>query len=153
LDPPGSQPTEHLVGEAEVLLASAQVGFLGMSGHRGPYVLPVSFAHRGDQFFMHGGPGQKADLLAADARVCLAVTSSVGLTKGADACGDNFSYSSALIFGQARLLEDDEERVEALRVIAEKYHPEAADVPFRPDVLARTLVYAVKVTDASFKSN
>jgi uncharacterized protein len=144
---------DPLPASVQTLLAEAPIGFLGMAGPQGPYVLPVSFAYETGRAYLHGGPGRKADLLTSDPRVCLSVASEVELTRGADACGDNFRYRSALVFGRMRLLEDDQEREAALRAIARKYDPAAAEQEFRPEMLARTLVYVLDAAEVTFKEN
>lgn len=149
----GPAGSGKLAGEVRTLLAEVLVGHLAIVGNEGPYVVPISFAPGEQAVYFHGGPGHKADLLAADPRVCLAVTSPPELTKGADPCGDNFNYRSALLFGRARRLLDEEERLSGLRALAGKYHPEAAAAPFRPEVLARTLVYALDLDNVTWKTH
>jgi nitroimidazol reductase NimA-like FMN-containing flavoprotein (pyridoxamine 5'-phosphate oxidase superfamily) len=137
--------------EVRRLLDETVVGYLGLCEEDSPYVLPISFAGEEGRVFFHGGPGRKADALGPAARACLAVTSPVELTKGQDACGVNFNYRSALLFGTARLLADEQERERALVRLTEKYYPEGRGESFRPEVLAKTLVYALEVEDLSYR--
>jgi hypothetical protein len=124
-----------------------------MADEEGPYVVPISFAQLGSSLCFHGGSGRKADALERDPRVCLSVTSPPQLRKGQDPCGDNFDYRSVLVFGRARRLTDQAEREAGLRALARKYHPEAAEFPFREATLGKTQVYLLEIDSVSWKQH
>jgi uncharacterized protein len=142
---------------ASSALEEARIGFLAVvtEGATGaePYVVPVSFAAVGDIVYFHGGEGRKSAALAARPRACLAVTNEPAFIKGEGPCADNWRYRSVLVSGPVRLLEDEQERVAALRAIVRKYHPDAEVARFPPQTLARTLVYALDLETVTAKQH
>ncbi len=73
------------------------------------------------------------------------------LELGATPCDDGYLYQSVVLEGRAVLLTDEAEREQALRAIVAKYDPEASEKPFKPQVFAKTLMYAVEVQTIGFK--
>ncbi|OFW61095.1 MAG: hypothetical protein A2133_00495 [Actinobacteria bacterium RBG_16_64_13] len=145
------RPTPEEQRSAEEVLQKAPFAFLAMSSSAGPYVVPVNFAYASGRILFHTGAGKKTDALAADARVCVAVTSDETFDQGPSPCKDGYSFRSVLAEGDAHLLENPEEREKALHVIVAKYDPGAAGLPFDEAVLARTLVYAVAIERLSYR--
>ena len=135
------------------VLAKEPVGYLAMAGEGWPYVVPISFAGDGETLYFHGGGSLKASLLEADGHVCLAATTLPGFLPAADPCDENFSYESVLAFGEAELVEEEDERDAALRVIVAKYDAALADAAFKPDILKATSVWALRVTALTYKRN
>jgi nitroimidazol reductase NimA-like FMN-containing flavoprotein (pyridoxamine 5'-phosphate oxidase superfamily) len=129
------------------------VGCLAMAGDGWPYAVPIAYAYDGTTVFFHGAGSLKSSLLEVEPRVCLAVTTEPELTVGEGPCDDNFRYESVLVFGEVELLEDDDERDRALRVIVEKYDPAARSASFKPGTLAGTRVYALRVEALTYKRN
>jgi nitroimidazol reductase NimA-like FMN-containing flavoprotein (pyridoxamine 5'-phosphate oxidase superfamily) len=105
----------------------------------------------GGRIYFHTGEGRKTASLAADPRVCLAVTGQVGFEQGETPCADGFSYRSLLLWGRARPLEGESLRKLGLRAIVAKYDPGAAEAPFDEADLAQTLVYEMTIDAASYK--
>ncbi len=89
--------------------------------------------------------------LAADPRVCLALTAGVTFDQGDRPCEDGFSYRSLLVWGQARRVEDQDGRETALRAIVAKYDPAAAGTAFGEEDFAQTLIYEVIIEAAGYK--
>jgi uncharacterized protein len=135
------------------VLAEQPVGYLAMAGEGWPYVVPISFAGDGATIYFHGGGSLKASLLAADGRVCLAVTTTPGFMPADDPCDENFSYESVLAFGEVESVDDSGERDAALRLIVAKYDASLAAAEFKPDILKATSVWALRVTALTYKRN
>ena len=138
---------------AQRVLAEASVGYLAMAGDGWPYVVPIAYACDGEAIFFHGAGSMKSSLLEDEPRVCLAVTTAPDLMIGDGPCDDNFRYESVLVFGEVELLNDDDERDRALRVIVEKYDPAARAASFPPGTFAGTRVYALRVEALTYKRN
>lgn len=116
-----------------------------------PYCVPVSFALIGNCVYFHSNPrGYKAEILAANPRVCLVAVMDV------KALPMRFSteYSSAIAFGTARLANDPAERYKALSAICEKY---ALENPHRDKCSANagpeTAVYCVEIESITGKQS
>ena len=71
--------------------------------------------------------------------------------QGDTPCSDGFAFSSVVVEGTARLLEELPERLAALRAIVAKYDMIMADRPFDERVLAKTLVYEVTIETLSYR--
>ena len=85
-----------------------------------PYCIPLSIARDGDFIYFHCAyEGQKIDALKSHPSVCL---SCVGDTRRAE---DEFTteYESAVIFGTAQRVEEEKEKIHALRLICERHTP------------------------------
>ena len=85
-----------------------------------PYCTPTSFWRRGNYVIWHGSVGSRMlrEQAANHLDVCLTVTflDSIVLTRSA--FGHSLNYRSAMLFGQARLIEDPQEkRLEADQVM------------------------------------
>lgn len=114
-----------------------------------PYCVPISHARMGMRVYFHSSPqGYKAELLAANPRVCLVAVADV------HAIPKRFTteYSSAIAFGTARLVTDPKERYEALLAICEKF---ASTNPHREACAAKagaeTAVYCVELASITGK--
>lgn len=154
-------PTPSLTSEeriqAEGLLQQAPVAFVAMVEGPRPYVVPMNYAYepaRGNapaRLYLHSGPGRKSRALAANPRVCVAVTADAAFDQGSSPCEDGFSFRSVIVEGQTTLLEALGDRQSALRAIVAKYDPGAAEVLFNEAALAKTLIYAVAVDSLTYK--
>jgi uncharacterized protein len=138
-------------GNLVELLDRAPFGSLAISTEGGPYVTPISFARDGDDLLFHGASGRKSKALAGDGRVSLSVVDAPRLVNGDTACNCTFDYYSLHVGGEAALLEDGDERANALRAIVAKYHPAALDMPFDPGAFDAAVVYRLHVLTVSEK--
>ncbi len=147
----------HLSDEEEAaavgLLREAPYAYLAMTEPEGPYVLPLNFAYAepAGTIYFHTGEGRKTAALAADPRVCLAVTAGAAFIRGDSPCRDGFSYRSLLVWGRARRIDGAAAREAALRAIVAKYDPDAAGRPFGDKDFAQTVLYEVTIEVASYK--
>ena len=150
------------------LLHEAPFAYLAMVEAGGPYVLPLNFAYvdgragpptdetpragsLAGRVYFHTGEGRKTAALAADPRVCLAVTTGTAFHQGGTPCGDGFTFRSLLLWGQARRIDDPAQRETALRAIVAKYDPGAAALPFGETVYARTVLFTMTIEAAGYK--
>ena len=151
------------------LLREAAFAYLAMIEPQGPYVLPLNFVYvEGDEatggsavgpeagrlsgrIYFHTGEGRKTAALAADPRVCLAITAGVAFQQGDSPCADGFSYRSLLLWGQARRIDDPARREAALRAVVAKYDPGAATRPFGEAHFAQTMLFEMTIEAAGYK--
>lgn len=118
-----------------------------------PVVLPTGYGRDGDTLYLHGSTGNHALRAAAGHEVCVTVTHLDGLVLARSVNHHSMNYRSAMIFGRARLLTGDAERLSALRAIVEHIAPgqwSAAREPSRKE-LAATAVLALPLGEASVK--
>jgi len=120
--------------EVEAVLVEADVGRLGTCADGRPYVVPLSFAYRDGRILFHGAAeGKKMRDIARNPWVCFEVDIAE-LLPADDPCNFNFRYRSVIADGSARVIEDEDERIEGLRLIVEKYAPGMGDRLTKDDV-------------------
>jgi nitroimidazol reductase NimA-like FMN-containing flavoprotein (pyridoxamine 5'-phosphate oxidase superfamily) len=113
--------------EVEVVLKEAEVGRLGTCVDGRPYVVPLSFAYRDGRILFHGAAeGKKMTDITRNPRVCFEVDVAE-LLPSENPCNFNFRYRSVIANGTARVIENEEERIEDLKLIVEKYAPGMGD--------------------------
>ena len=101
------------------VLDTAPYAVLAMADGKGePYCVPMSPARDGRTVYLHcDRVGEKLSLLKHNPKVAL---TAVSYYKAVSA-EYTMSYASAVLRGQASIVEDDAERIRALRCISEKY--------------------------------
>lgn len=103
------------------------------------YGVPLSLACTDDRiWYFHCAPeGDKLDALAAHPQVCLSAVTKCAPTVGPKDGSFTLQYRSAIAFGKAELVIDDEEKIRALRAISERFLPQHMDA--FDDAIARSL--------------
>lgn len=102
------------------VLDNAPYATLSMTDKGLPYCIPISPARTGDSLYFHCAlEGLKNNLLLAQPRVCISAVSHMRPVEGEF----TIEFSSAVAFGTARFITDTAEKIQALRLICEKYTP------------------------------
>lgn len=128
----------------DAIIRSASVCRIGLSDDGQPYVVPVCFGHEGDTLYFHSAPsGRKLDILRRNSRVCFEFDVDCEIVPSKAACGWSMRYRSVVGFGSAFLVEDPEEKREALDAIVAHYGGQPADYP--ADTLGKTAVVKVEI--------
>ena len=124
---------------------------LAMTGPDGePYCIPLSIALDGETIYFHcAKEGRKVDALKANPAVCM---SCVGSTQRAT---DMFTteFESAVIFGTASEVLEDDEKIHALKLICERHTP-ANRHAFEAAIsksLDRTAVWKIEIAEITGK--
>jgi uncharacterized protein len=137
-----------------VVLDAGMICHLGLVVGDYPRIIPTAYGRDGDTMYLHGSSGSSMLRAADGAQVCVTVTHVDGMVCARSVNNHSMNYRSAVIYGQARVLTDDSERLRALRVITEHLIPgrwAGAREPSRKE-LAATKVLAVPLAEASVKS-
>lgn len=107
--------------EALEILSSATHGVLAVFGDGGyPYAVPLSFAYDSGKIYFHcAREGHKLDAIKNCPKVSLCVVSEDNVVP------ERYTthYRSVIVFGRARIIEDSDEALRAIELIAKKYHP------------------------------
>jgi nitroimidazol reductase NimA-like FMN-containing flavoprotein (pyridoxamine 5'-phosphate oxidase superfamily) len=142
------------------LLEEALVAHLGVTVGDHPLVLPTAFAvdldgpDAGGSLYVHGSVAAGWVHAAVGATVCVTVTELDGLVAGRSAFHHSMNYRSAVVIGEARLVEDPAERERALALVVDHMIP-GRTATLRPSTrkeLAATAVLAVPLHEASMKA-
>jgi uncharacterized protein len=145
-------------GQAEraalhAVLDAGIICHLGLVSDGSPLVLPTAYGRIGDMLYLHGSSANRSMLAAAGHEVCVTVTHFDGFVCARAAFSHSVNYRSAVIFGTARTVTQDAERLAGLRAVTEQLIPGRWDcvrAPTRKE-LAATSVMAVSLAEASVK--
>ncbi len=139
----------------DAILDEALIAHLGLvDGDGQPFVIPRLHARCGELVYCHGSVASRTlRALAAGARVCLTVSLIDALVLARSAMHHSANYRSVVLLGQARVVEDPEEKLQALRAVVEHIVPgRYGDVrPPTPNELTATAVLALPIEEASAK--
>lgn len=85
-----------------------------------PVVVPMLYGREGETLFLHGARKARViRLLEGTETTCANVTLLDGLVYARSAFESSMNYRSATVFGKAQLVEGNDEKLHALRVISE----------------------------------
>jgi nitroimidazol reductase NimA-like FMN-containing flavoprotein (pyridoxamine 5'-phosphate oxidase superfamily) len=139
--------------ELYAVLDAGLICHLGVVIDGVPVVLPTGYGRSGDTLFLHGSSANRSLIGADGQEVCVTVTHLDGLVCARSVFHHSMNYRSAMVFGTARLLTGDEQRLAALQAITDHLIPgrwAAARGPSRKE-LAATSVLAVPLAESSVK--
>ncbi len=140
--------------ELYAVLDAGLVCHLGVLVDGSPVVLPTGYGRIGDTLYLHGSVANRSlNAAIADHPVCVTVTHLDGIVLARTVFSHSVNYRSAVIFGTARLITDDPERLRGLRAIVEQLAPGQWDTARTPNgkELAATAVLALPLGEASVK--
>lgn len=104
------------------VLARGTAGVLAVLGDDGyPYAVPLSYVHSGGRLYFHcAKAGHKLDAIAKEPKVSFCVTDLD------DVVAEEYTtyFRSVIVFGRARVLEDEAELRSAMEALAAKYSPD-----------------------------
>jgi nitroimidazol reductase NimA-like FMN-containing flavoprotein (pyridoxamine 5'-phosphate oxidase superfamily) len=140
-------------GDLDAVLSEGLVCHLGIVIDGVPVVLPTGYGRIGGTLYLHGSSANRSLLAAAGQQVCVTVTLLDGLVCARAVFHHSMNYRSAVIFGEARLVSEPDEKLAALRAVTDHLLPgrwEHVREPSRKE-LAATAVLALPLDEASVK--
>jgi nitroimidazol reductase NimA-like FMN-containing flavoprotein (pyridoxamine 5'-phosphate oxidase superfamily) len=149
-------PEKARYDEASVhaVLDAGLVAHVGFVQEGRPVVIPMLYGRDGERLLLHGASKARiARLLGVGAPACATVTLLDGIVVARSAFNSSMNYRSAVVFGTARLVEEEAARLRALRLISEHVLPgrwEELRAP-TPMELRITAVIELAVESASAK--
>ena len=137
----------HILDEALI----CHVGFV----EKGQlFVIPINFARVDDAIFLHGAKASRLlKHIEAGHPVCVETTIVDGLVLARSVFHHSMNYRSVVLFGKGRLIEDEQEKLTALKAITEHLIPgrwQEARLPNRKELNA-TSVVSIDIGEASAK--
>lgn len=88
-----------------------------------PVVTPTLYWREGDAIYWHGSSASRALRASENLDVCLTVTHLDGLVLARSAFHHSANYRSAMLFGTARLVTGDEDKLARLEAMMEGLYP------------------------------
>lgn len=131
----------------------AHVGFIDPEVNQ-PFVIPMGFARDGNRILIHGSTGSRMMMaIAKGIDLCVTVTQLNAIVVARSAFNSSMNYESVMIFGKARVLDDDEKTI-ALAQITEKLVPGLWEYgrPMTKKESAATLIVELKLDRVSAKA-
>ncbi len=140
--------TVHAILDAALV---AQVGFIQDGA---PVVVPMIFGREEETLYLHGARKARViRLLELTNRACVNVTLIDGIVYARSAFNSSMNYRSVTIFGHPQLVDGNDEKLRAMRVISEHTMPgrwEELRDPLEREV-KKTGVIALSIESASAK--
>lgn len=124
------------------------VSFIDVEGNA--YGLPLSLASDDDvHWYFHCAlEGKKLEAIKVHPKICLSAVTRCVPTVGPKDGSFTLQFKSAIAFGQAEIVEDDEEKIHGLRLISQRFLPGHMDA-FESNIqqsLGRTAVVRITLT-------
>ena len=141
-------------GAIDAILDEGFVGHLAFVADDQPYAIPMLYARRGDDVYLHGSPLSRILGRAVDgAPLCLTVTLIDGLVLARSAFHHSVNYRSVVLLGQGRVVREREEKLAALEALVEHIVPGRTAEARGPNdkELKATEVVAIRIDEASAK--
>ncbi len=146
----GSYDVETIYG----VLDEGFIAHVGFAANGQTFVIPTTYARRGDKLLLHGSSvSRMMRAMAEEIEVCVTVTLIDGLVLARSAFHHSMNYRSVVVFGAAKIINNENEKLEALRLFTEHIIPNRwREVrPPTTNELKATTVLALPLEEASAK--
>ena len=136
------------------ILDTAKVLRLGLAVDGEPYVVPMNYGYTLEEgklsFYLHSAvQGKKLDMLRANPRVFVELDCDQVPFEGRVACQYGLSYSSIMGRGRAVLVEDPQEKMEAMSILMKTQT--GKDFAFNERLVSIVAVIRVEVSEYTAK--
>jgi len=110
--------------EVYKILDAGFICHVGFVQNGQPFVIPTGYGRDGDLLYIHGSAASRMlKEVNQGVQVCVTVTLLDGLVLARSIFNHSMNYRSVVILGQARVIEDPAEKLEALRRLSEHIIP------------------------------
>jgi len=136
------------------ILDEAFVCHVGFIVEGKPVVIPTAYGRVDDRFYIHGSSASRMlRTVEAGVDVCVTVTLVDGLVLARSAFHHSINYRSVVIFGRASVVQDRNEKFEAMRSFTQHIVPGRWDDVREPtdSELKATIVLYIPLMEASAK--
>jgi len=106
------------------ILDEAFLCHVGFVADGQPFVIPTSFGRKDDRLYIHGSAASRMlRQMKEGVPVCVTVTLLDGLVLARSIFNHSMNYRSVVVLGKATLVDDPQEKLEALRLLSEHIIP------------------------------
>ncbi|HSL12394.1 MAG TPA: pyridoxamine 5'-phosphate oxidase family protein [Actinomycetota bacterium] len=141
-------------GTVDAILDAALVAHVGFVHDGQPFVIPTLHARVGDEVFLHGSSASRTlRELGTGTPLSVTVTLLDGIVLARSIFEHSVNYRSVVVLGRARLIDEREEKLAALRALSDQLLPGRWD-DVRPPTdqeLKATTILSVPLDEASAK--
>lgn len=148
----GAKRAEYDRSEIFQILSDGTVAHVGVNTDAGPLVLPMIYGISGETMYLHGALANSLLKAGADKEICVTVTIVDGLVFAKTAFNHSMNYRSVVVRGEARVVTDAKETLDALQVMTDHIVPtwDVTRAPSDSEIRA-TRVIALPLTEMSAK--
>jgi uncharacterized protein len=108
--------------QIEEILSKAKFLRLALSDADIPHIIPMAFGYKDNNIYLHSSQkGEKIDIIKKNPMVCFEADTDADIITTDNICTYNVRYRSVVGYGQAKFLEDYNEKVEGLTILSEHY--------------------------------
>ncbi|MGB0561237.1 MAG: pyridoxamine 5'-phosphate oxidase family protein [Spirulinaceae cyanobacterium] len=144
----------HEISVVNEILDEALVVHVGFIVDEQPFVIPMGYGRDGDRLYIHGSTASRMlKNLAKGIDICVTATLLDGIVIARSLFHHEMNYRSVVLFGRATLVNNEHEKMHALKVLSEQIIPgrwEQARKPTPPEVKGTT-VLAFPIAEGSAK--
>jgi uncharacterized protein len=147
------QRGSHARADVHAILDAAPLCHVGYVIDGAPYVTPTLHWREGDRVYWHGSAASRFLREVEGKPVCLTCSLMDGYVLARSGFNHSVNYRSAMVFGVARTVEGDDEKVSALRRFTESLFPGRWDTlrPMTAQELKATSVLWMDIEEATAK--
>lgn len=147
------QRGSHTRADVHAILDASPLCHVGYVIDGAPYVTPTLHWRNGERVYWHGSAASRFLRQVAGQTVCLTCSLMDGYVLARSAFNHSVNYRSAMVFGTARIVEDDDEKTDALRRFTDGLFPNRCDTlrPMTAQELKATSVLWMDVEEATAK--
>jgi len=138
------------------LLNTCHIGRLGTIGKDGyPMVKPLNFVyHDGKIYFHTAKEGEKIEDIKRDDKVCFEVDLPIAYIKAKNnPCQADYLFRSIIIKGKAKIIEEGEEKLFALRCLMEKHQPGGGYGDYTEDKIKKVGIVRIDIEEMTGKED
>lgn len=140
--------------EIQRILDTAKVLRLGLAVDGEPYVVPMNYGYTLEEakltFYLHSAMrGKKLDMIRANSKVFIELDCDLTPFDGVKPCQYGLSYSSLMARGEATIVEDVEEKMQAMTVLMKTQT--GKDFSFNEKLVGMVAVIRIDVAEYTAK--
>lgn len=137
----------------EEIINKAQVCTIAMCDNNQPYIIPMNFGYRGGNFYFHSAKeGKKVDILRRNKNICIEINADIEVVCGEKPCNWSTKYFSVVGQGEAEFINEQQEKIEALDIIMEKYAGKQK-FEYYKESLEKVLIIKVRIIEITAKKS
>lgn len=139
---------------ANSILDEGLVAHVGLDTEQGVIVVPMTYARLGEELILHGAVASRwLSSFERGKQISVCVTLLDGLVLARSAFSHSMNYRSVVAFGNATLVQGDEQKLRAFRALLDHLLPGRWEDSRQPDKkeIAATTVLTMPLTEASVK--
>lgn len=140
--------------EAYAILDEGLVAHVGLDTEEGVMVIPMTYARQGEQLLLHGAVASRwLSSFAGGRPISVCVTLLDGIVLARSAFSHSMNYRSVVAFGEATIVQDEEDKQRAFKALLDHLLPGRWDDSRQPDrkEIGATTVLAMPLHEASVK--